>query len=176
MKTPPVSFFLKKAANIQAGSKTPGRDKAGAVTKAQIKERLATSQAYRIEAMAILHTLQTAHEQETKSTLNKNRQGFMSSHAVKGSTVAMKIKAGEPLSEDDLAVVDTIAPRYSRQLATFARAQEIANDPALAKVAETFSANRNLPAVAEAEELEEVVSDDDAPASEPSDGEDPFAV
>jgi large subunit ribosomal protein L11 len=38
MKTPPVAFFLKKAANIQAGSKTPGRDRAGGVTKAQVKE------------------------------------------------------------------------------------------------------------------------------------------
>jgi large subunit ribosomal protein L11 len=38
MKTPPVSHFLKKAANIQSGSKAPGRDKAGAVTKAQVKE------------------------------------------------------------------------------------------------------------------------------------------
>src|SRR5579884_593904 len=35
MKTPPVSFFLKKAANIQSGSKTPGRDKAGSVSKEQ---------------------------------------------------------------------------------------------------------------------------------------------
>jgi large subunit ribosomal protein L11 len=38
MKTPPVSHFLKKAAGVQAGSKTPGRDKAGAVTKAQVRE------------------------------------------------------------------------------------------------------------------------------------------
>ena len=38
MKTPPVAFFLKKAANIQAGAKAPGRDKAGEVTKAQVKE------------------------------------------------------------------------------------------------------------------------------------------
>ena len=38
MKTPPVSFFLKKAANLQAGAKAPGRDRAGTVTKAQIKE------------------------------------------------------------------------------------------------------------------------------------------
>jgi large subunit ribosomal protein L11 len=38
MKTPPVSHFLKKAAAIQSGSKTPGRDKAGSVTKAQVKE------------------------------------------------------------------------------------------------------------------------------------------
>ena len=38
MKTPPVSFFLKKAANLQSGSKTPGRDPVGAVSKAQVKE------------------------------------------------------------------------------------------------------------------------------------------
>ena len=38
MKTSPMSFFIKKAANITAGSKAPGRDKAGAITKAQVKE------------------------------------------------------------------------------------------------------------------------------------------
>src|SRR6186997_1625397 len=38
MRTPPVSFFIKKAANLQSGSKAPGRDKAGRITKAQVKE------------------------------------------------------------------------------------------------------------------------------------------
>jgi large subunit ribosomal protein L11 len=38
MRTPPVSYFLKKAAKIQSGSKTPGRDSAGSVKKAQIKD------------------------------------------------------------------------------------------------------------------------------------------
>ena len=38
MKTPPVSYFLKKAAKLESGSKTPGRDKVGKVTKAQVKE------------------------------------------------------------------------------------------------------------------------------------------
>jgi large subunit ribosomal protein L11 len=38
MRTPPVSFFIKKAAKVESGSKTPGRDKAGIVTKAQVKE------------------------------------------------------------------------------------------------------------------------------------------
>ena len=37
MKTPPVSYFIKKAAKLESGSKTPGRDKAGTVTKAQVK-------------------------------------------------------------------------------------------------------------------------------------------
>jgi large subunit ribosomal protein L11 len=38
MKTPPVAYFLKKAANIESGAKAPGRDKVGKVTKAQVKE------------------------------------------------------------------------------------------------------------------------------------------
>ena len=37
-KTPPASFYLKKAANLKSGSKTPGRDVAGKVTMAQVKE------------------------------------------------------------------------------------------------------------------------------------------
>ena len=38
MRTPPVSFFLKKAAKLEKGAKTPGRDKVGEVTKEQVKE------------------------------------------------------------------------------------------------------------------------------------------
>ena len=38
MRTPPVSYFIKKAAKLESGSKAPGRDKAGSVTKAQVKE------------------------------------------------------------------------------------------------------------------------------------------
>src|SRR5437868_4194898 len=34
MRTPPMSFFLKKAANLTAGSKTPGREKIGKVSQA----------------------------------------------------------------------------------------------------------------------------------------------
>ncbi len=38
MKTPPASYFLKKAAKVESGSKTPGRESAGKVTKAQLRE------------------------------------------------------------------------------------------------------------------------------------------
>ncbi len=38
LKTPPVSYFIKKAAKLESGSKTPGRDKAGAITRTQVKE------------------------------------------------------------------------------------------------------------------------------------------
>lgn len=38
VKSPPVSHFLKKAAKIGSGSKTPGRSSAGSVTTAQVRE------------------------------------------------------------------------------------------------------------------------------------------
>jgi large subunit ribosomal protein L11 len=37
-KTPPASYYIKKAAGIESGSKTPGRAIAGKVTKAQLEE------------------------------------------------------------------------------------------------------------------------------------------
>ena len=37
-KTPPGSYFLKKAARLQKGSQAPGRDVAGRVTMAQCRE------------------------------------------------------------------------------------------------------------------------------------------
>ena len=36
MKTPPASYFLKKAAKRAGGSKTPGISSAGSVTRAQV--------------------------------------------------------------------------------------------------------------------------------------------
>jgi len=38
MKTPPASYLLKKAAKLKKGSETPGRESAGSVTRAQVKE------------------------------------------------------------------------------------------------------------------------------------------
>ncbi|HEY5279105.1 MAG TPA: 50S ribosomal protein L11 [Pseudolabrys sp.] len=38
LKTPPVSYFLKKAAKLGSGSKTPGREIVGEVTQKQLRE------------------------------------------------------------------------------------------------------------------------------------------
>ncbi len=38
MKTPPVSFFLKKAAKLEKGGSEPGRESAGHVTRDQVRE------------------------------------------------------------------------------------------------------------------------------------------
>jgi large subunit ribosomal protein L11 len=38
MKTPPVSYFLKKAAGLQKGSQTPGRGTVGKVSRGQVRD------------------------------------------------------------------------------------------------------------------------------------------
>ncbi|WP_417258202.1 50S ribosomal protein L11 [Celeribacter sp.] len=38
IKTPPASYFLKKAAKLKSGATNPGRDTAGSVSLAQVKE------------------------------------------------------------------------------------------------------------------------------------------
>lgn len=38
MKTPPASFFIKKAAKLGKGSQNPGKEVAGSVTMAQVRE------------------------------------------------------------------------------------------------------------------------------------------
>jgi len=57
-KTPPATFFLKKAANLQSGSKKPGTEVAGKVTMAQIREiaktKMADLNANDIEAAALM--------------------------------------------------------------------------------------------------------------------------
>jgi hypothetical protein len=110
------------------------------LTKGQIKTRLAEDVDFRRQAMVILFQLQTAHEQSTSTTLSKNRQGFMSSHAVWGTKIARKIAVGEDLTEEEVSKMDAIAPRYSRQLAVFFRAQMVAENPALKAAAVLFSA------------------------------------
>ncbi|RFC62850.1 50S ribosomal protein L11 [Fulvimarina endophytica] len=38
MKTPPVSYFLKKAANLKSGSKLPGKESAGTISRDAVRE------------------------------------------------------------------------------------------------------------------------------------------
>ncbi|UDF02473.1 50S ribosomal protein L11 [Asticcacaulis sp. AND118] len=37
-KTPPATFFIKQALNLKSGSSKPGRDSAGQITQAQLRE------------------------------------------------------------------------------------------------------------------------------------------
>jgi large subunit ribosomal protein L11 len=38
MKTPPVSYFLKKAVNLTSGSKEPGKTKVGKISRDKVRE------------------------------------------------------------------------------------------------------------------------------------------
>jgi large subunit ribosomal protein L11 len=38
MKQPPVTYFIKKAVNLKSGSKLPGKESAGTITQAQLRE------------------------------------------------------------------------------------------------------------------------------------------
>ena len=38
IKTPPASYYLKKAANVKGGANKPGRETKGTITKAQVRE------------------------------------------------------------------------------------------------------------------------------------------
>lgn len=107
------------------------------VTKAQLAAQL-QSYPFACAAMLVLFDRQTAFEQDTSSTLSKNRRGFMSSHAVHGTRIAKAIRAGEALSEEDVARVMAIAPRYTKQLAEHFRQGAIEADPALAAKAACF--------------------------------------
>lgn len=111
------------------------------LTKAQIAASIAGDFQFACMVIGVLYDRQTQFEQETKSTLNKNRRGFMSSHAVNGTKVALKIKAGETLTDEDRGHVEAIAPRYTKQMADHFRAAAIEADPSLeAKAACFFTA------------------------------------
>jgi hypothetical protein len=109
-------------------------------SKAQILSQVASDDAFLLTCLGVLYARQTAHEQDTKSTLNRNRQGFMSSHAVRGSELAVKAASGEELDGEQTAKARDIVSHYGKQLAAHFRAEAIEASPDLAEVAKIFSA------------------------------------
>lgn len=109
-------------------------------SKRSILEQIAADDAFALHCLCILHDKQTEHEQATKSTKTKNRQGFMSSHSVRGCELAEKVKDNQALTDEEMGRTRSIVSRYGRQLAAHFRAEVIAGNPELAKVAEVFSA------------------------------------
>jgi large subunit ribosomal protein L11 len=58
MKTPPVSFLLKKAAGLKSGTKTPGRGPGGTVSRADVRKiaetKLKDLNAYDVDAAMLM--------------------------------------------------------------------------------------------------------------------------
>ncbi len=108
-------------------------------TKAQILESQADF-ATCLHHLEQLYSAQTADEQAKETTFSKNRRGFMSSHAVTGSKLAVKARSGEELTPEEQQAVRSIVCRYGKQLAAFSREADIRANPELKKIAEVFSA------------------------------------
>lgn len=108
------------------------------LTKAQIKASIEGDFAFACMVIGVLYDRQTAFEQDTKSTLNKNRRGFMSSHAVHGTNIALKLRNGESLTDEDKGRVEGIAIRYTKQMAEHFRDAAIEANPELAAEAACY--------------------------------------
>ncbi len=109
-------------------------------TKAQILDSQSDF-ATCLEHLDQLYVAQTSDEQQQESTFVKNKAGFMSSHAVTGSKLAVKARSGEALTPEEQDNVRSIVCRYGKQLASFSRQAAIAKNPELAKIAAIFSAD-----------------------------------
>jgi len=110
-------------------------------SKKQIAARIATEADYACTCLLVLYARQTEHEREVKGTINKNRRGFMSSHAVNGSKLSEKVLAGEALEPEELSFVQELVSHYGKQLAAHFRQEMIEKDPSLAEAARVFSAS-----------------------------------
>jgi len=107
-------------------------------TKAQIKAKIASDDAFVCECVNLLQARQTTVEQETGSTSVKNRSGWMSSHAVSMSKIAGKIASGEELSSDETSKARDACSHYTKQLAAALRDAACEADPTLADKAAVF--------------------------------------
>ena len=107
-------------------------------TKAQLKARIDTDPEFARECLLVIHARQTEVEQERKETINKNRRGFMSSHAVRGTELARKILGAEYLNPEEDELVVSIARAYTKQLAAHFRTAALAEKPELAEQAKVF--------------------------------------
>lgn len=109
-------------------------------SKAQILAQVKEDDSFMLSCLGVLYARQTQHEQDTKSTLNRNARGFMSSHAVRGSELAVKAASGEALDGEQVAKARDIVSHYGKQLAAHFRAEAIEASPELAEIAKVFSA------------------------------------
>jgi len=108
------------------------------ISKRQVAERIASDDDFMLMALVILHDRQTEFEQATKTTVSRNRRGFMSSHAVNGTKLAEKVLGGEALDAEEIAKARDIVGHYSRQISAHLREDAKASNPELAEVGKLY--------------------------------------
>ena len=107
-------------------------------TRRQIAEKIASDSDFVLMCLVILHDRQTAFEQATRSTKDRNGRGFMSSHAVWGTRLAEKVLAGETLEPEEAARAMEIVSHYSKQIAAHLREEAKRANPDLAAIASCY--------------------------------------
>jgi hypothetical protein len=107
-------------------------------TKREILAALTTDDGFVGECIGIMQARQTAHEQATLSTKDRNRQGWMSSDAVRMGRIAVKLAALEVLTDDERGVARARISHYGKQLAAHFRSEATENSPELAEQAAVF--------------------------------------
>ena len=122
-------------ATIEATSATKTANSYPFMTKAALKERLTTDTRFALSCCVIMQQRQTEYEQAKETTIVRNRQGWMSSHAVWGGRVARAVAAADDALEIDADLINRgceMISHYSKQLAEHFRNEKLAADPALA--------------------------------------------
>lgn len=107
------------------------------MTKKQIASRIVEEDSFVLECLQVMHSRQTEHEVDSKTTKDRNKRGWMSSHAVRGTELALKAQA-EDLSEEETAKAREMVCRYTKQLASHFRQARLADEPELAATAAVF--------------------------------------
>lgn len=108
------------------------------LSKNQIKDRLAHDLLFVADCAQIMQERQTAYEQATLTTKDRNRQGWMSSHAVNGGKLTAKIRNGEEISAEEVLKLQEMVSHYGKQLASHFRALAVEENPALKATAAIF--------------------------------------
>jgi hypothetical protein len=106
-------------------------------SKRAILAQLAEDPAFVLQCLQIMDARQTDDEREVKETKYKNRRGWMSSHAVNGTTLAAKARS-EGLTDEEFGKAQAMVSRYGKQLASHFRNEALAADPDLADKAACY--------------------------------------
>lgn len=116
-----------------------------------VRAALERDEELKIANAVLMFHLQTEFEQATKETKDKNRRGFMSSHATTGTKLVQALLNGEMGDEDKEYKVDGLAlvgstsflrhvgGRYAKQLSVALRVWAIRREPELGITAQMFS-------------------------------------
>ena len=108
------------------------------MSKGQIALRIQEDDGFMLSCLQTMFDRQTAHEQDTNSTKESNRRGFMASHAENGTLLAKKAQF-EGLTTEETDKARSIVARYTKQLASHFRDLAIEANPSLAAIGKLFS-------------------------------------